>query len=292
MQIKRIHEYKRQLLNALNILSIYVRLKEDKDFRSSFSPITFLFGGKAAPGYVNAKLIIKFINNIASVIKADPQVSPLLTVAFMPNYSVTMAEHIIPAANLSEQISTAGTEASGTGNMKFMCNGALTMGTMDGSNVEIAEEAGLDNIFIFGHTEEEISLLKGSYNPLEWMKRNPLAQRVVELMDTGHFNINEPGIFNPLRRSLLEEGDRYMLFADLPSYMETHDTARHLYSTQREEWNRRAVLNIAGSGKFSSDRTIGEYAHDIWKVKSCPVERNTAADSVLDDAKLRVPTKK
>ncbi|AEC01474.1 glycogen/starch/alpha-glucan phosphorylase [Parasphaerochaeta coccoides] len=284
VQIKRIHEYKRQLLNALNILAIYVRLKDDPQFRASFQPTTFLFGGKAAPGYVNAKLIIKFINNIATVIQSDSQVSPLLSVLFMPNYRVTMAESIIPAANISEQISLAGTEASGTGNMKFMCNGALTIGTMDGANVEIAAEAGRDNIFIFGHTEEEITSLKATYSPREWVDKNPLTRHVVELLDSGYINVNEPAIFAPLRRSLFEEGDRYMLFADMGSYVETHDKVRTLYAENRTEWNRKAILNIAASGKFSSDRTIMEYAQDIWNAKPCPVELDDSGDTILKDA--------
>ena len=283
VQVKRIHEYKRQLMNALNILMIYDRLKNDASFAQSFPPTTFLFGGKAAPGYVNAKLIIKFINNIAHVINHDPAVKNKLAVYFMPNYRVTMAEHVIPCTNISEQISTAGLEASGTGNMKFMINGALTMGTLDGANVEIAEEVGRDNIFIFGHTEEEIVELKKDYRPQEWVDKDEGIRRVGELIDSNHFNLNEPNIFEPLRRSLLEYGDKYCIFADLRMYHERHNEATDLYRDDFDLFNRKAIINIACSGKFSSDRTIQEYAEDIWNVKPCPVKKSTK-DTVLEDA--------
>ncbi len=283
VQVKRIHEYKRQLMNALDILMIYDRLKNDASYAASFPPTTFLFGGKAAPGYVNAKLIIKFINNIAHVINHDPAVKGLLSVYFMPNYRVTMAENIIPATNISEQISTAGLEASGTGNMKFMVNGALTMGTLDGANVEIAEEVGMDNIFIFGHTEEEITELKKDYRPSEWVQKDELIQHVITLIDSNHFNLNEPNIFEPLRRSLFEQGDKYCIFADLRMYHDRHNEATNLYRTDPDSFNRKAILNIAASGKFSSDRTIKEYADEIWHVKPCPVKRSTK-DTVLEDA--------
>jgi starch phosphorylase len=285
VQVKRIHEYKRQFLNALDILMIYNRLKKDPQFAASFPPMTFLFGGKAAPGYVNAKLIIKFINNIAKVINADKDVAGKLTVLFMPNYRVTMAEKIIPATNLSEQISTAGTEASGTGNMKFMCNGALTIGTMDGANVEIAQEAGKDNLFIFGHTEEEIAAMRSSYDPYSWVINDPEIKKVVDLIVSGYFNVNEPNIFEPLRRALFDRGDRYFHFADLRDYADTHERARKLYFSDPDEWNRKAILNIAASGKFSSDRTIREYADEIWHVKPCHIELDPNSDTVLADAR-------
>lgn len=284
VQVKRIHEYKRQLLNALNILMIYNRMKNDKAYLDSFPPMTFLFGGKAAPGYVNAKLIIKFINNIAHVIDSDPQVNKILSVHFMPNYRVTMAENIIPATDISEQISTAGTEASGTGNMKFMCNGALTMGTLDGANIEMADEVGMDNIFIFGHTEEGIRNLSGSYNPSAWVEKDPEIRSMIALIESDYFNIHEPGIFEPLRKALFEYGDRYYHFADLRMYHDRHADAEALYRDDRKEWNRKAVLNIAASAKFSSDRTILEYASDIWNVKPCKVKKS-GNDSALDDAK-------
>ena len=283
VQVKRIHEYKRQLMNALNILMIYERLKNDSAFAASFPPTTFLFGGKAAPGYVNAKLIIKFINNIAHVINHDPAVRGKLSVFFMPNYRVTMAENVIPCTNISEQISTAGLEASGTGNMKFMINGALTMGTLDGANVEIAEEVGDDNIFIFGHTEEQIAELKKDYNPLDWVNRDPLIRRVIDLCDSNHFNLNEPNIFEPLRRALFDYGDKYCIFADLRMYHDRHNEATDLYRDDFDLFNRKAIINIASSAKFSSDRTISEYAKDIWHVKPCPVKKSTK-DTVLEDA--------
>ena len=283
VQVKRIHEYKRQLMNALNILMIYDRLKNDAAFAASFPPTTFLFGGKAAPGYVNAKLIIKFINNIAHVINTDPAVRGKLAVFFMPNYRVTMAERVIPCTNISEQISTAGLEASGTGNMKFMVNGALTLGTLDGANVEIAQEVGDENIFIFGHKEEEIVALKKDYRPMDWVEKDELIRRVVELVDNNHFNLNEPGIFEPLRRSLFEYGDKYCIFADLRMYHDRHNEATDLYRDDFDSFCRKSILNIAASGKFSSDRTIKEYADEIWHVSPCPVKKSTK-DSVLEDA--------
>ena len=286
VQVKRIHEYKRQLLNALNILMIYCRMKNDKAYLDAFQPTTFLFGGKAAPGYVNAKLIIKFISNVSKVIASDKAISSKLKVAFMPDYRVTMAEAVIPATNISEQISTAGTEASGTGNMKFMFNGALTVGTLDGANVEIAEEVGKDNIFIFGHTEDEISALASSgYNPREWVDSDQEIKDMISLIDSGYFSINEPHIFQPLKDSLFGYGnDRYYLFADLRMYHDVHEKATQLYRDNPAEWNRKAVINIASSGKFSSDRTIKEYADEIWHIKPCKV-RKSATDSVLEDAK-------
>lgn len=287
VQVKRIHEYKRQLLNALNILLIYQDLKTGGDATKQMEHTTFLFGGKAAPGYVNAKLIIKLINNLAKVINADPVAKDRLSIHFMPNYRVSMAEMIIPATDLSEQISTAGTEASGTGNMKFMCNGALTIGTMDGANVEIAQEVGRENMFIFGNTEEEIAKLSLTYNPYATVMADTRIKAVIDLLFSGYFNVNEPNIFEPLRRSLFEEGDRYYHFADLDMYSEAHRAARDLYTNDRSEWNRRAVLNIAASGKFSSDRTIAQYAKEIWQVESCPVEKDTEEDTALEDAMKR-----
>ncbi len=284
VQVKRIHEYKRQLLNALNVIMIYNRMKNDKAYRDSFTPTTFLFGGKAAPGYVNAKLIIKFINNIAKVINSDPEVNKVLKVYFMPNYRVTMAEAVIPSTNLSEQISTAGTEASGTGNMKFMVNGALTIGTLDGANVEMAEEVGKENIFIFGHTESEIQALKGKYNSREWVKKDPEIESLMKLIESDYFNINEPGIFAPLLKYFFDDNDRYFIFADLKMYHEAHDKASALYKNDPKKWNEMAVKNIAFSSKFSSDRTIKEYAADIWKIKPCNVEKSDI-DTALEDAR-------
>ncbi len=287
VQVKRIHEYKRQLLNALNILLIYDDLKAGGAATRDMQHTTFLFGGKAAPGYVNAKLIIKLINNIAKVINADPATKDKLSVYFMPNYRVSMAEQIIPATDLSQQISTAGTEASGTGNMKFMCNGALTIGTMDGANVEMAQEAGEENLFIFGHTEQEIAKLSLSYDPFSFVMKDKEIKTAIDLLFSGYFNVNEPNIFEPLRRSLFEEGDRYFHFADLRMYSDAHRKARELYHNDKHEWDRRAVLNIASSSKFSSDRTIEEYAKDIWKIEHCPVDTDTEGETALQDAKKR-----
>jgi starch phosphorylase len=287
VQVKRIHEYKRQFLNALNILLIYNDIKAGGEATRNMAPTTFLFGGKAAPGYINAKLIIKFINNLAKVINADAQANKLLSIHFMPNYRVSMAEKIIPATNLSEQISTAGTEASGTGNMKFMCNGALTIGTMDGANIEIAQEAGDENLFIFGHTEEEISAIKDTYSPYAWVMKDPEIKKTVDLFLSGYFNVNEPGIFDPLRKSLFDNGDKYFHFADLRMYADTHTRARELYAKDMTQWNTKAILNIASSGKFSSDRTINEYANEIWHVEPCPVEKDLDNENALADAVKR-----
>ncbi|MFA6844823.1 MAG: glycogen/starch/alpha-glucan phosphorylase [Sphaerochaetaceae bacterium] len=284
-QVKRIHEYKRQLLNALNITLLYSDLKNHGPLTKDLEPITFFFGGKAAPGYVNAKLIIKLINNIAKTINNDPQVNKLMHVYFLPNYRVSMAEKIIPATNLSEQISTAGTEASGTGNMKFMVNGALTIGTMDGANVEIAQEVGKENMFIFGHTEEQLASMKDSYSPYQWVSKDPVIKEGINLLLSGFFNINEPNIFEPLRKSLFDQGDRYFNFADLAMYKDAHHTACSLYKNNPLEWNRKAVLNIAHSGKFSSDRSVTEYAQEIWHVDKCPVEKDVSNENALENAK-------
>ncbi len=282
VQVKRIHEYKRQLLNALHIIMLYNRIRENDP--EDFIPVTFLFGGKAAPGYMIAKLIIKLINNISVIINNDQAMKGRLKVYFMPNYRVSMAEKIIPATDISEQISTAGTEASGTGNMKFMCNGALTLGTLDGANIEIMEEAGKENIFIFGHTAEEVTAIKETYDPYEYCFKNEEIKRAIDLLFSGYFNYTEPGIFEPLRQALFDEGDRYMHFADLASYDKAHTAALELYK-DRESWNRKAVLNIASSGKFSSDRTIQQYADEIWDVKPCRIDDLESPDAVLDDAK-------
>ena len=284
VQVKRIHEYKRQLLNAFNIVMIYNRLKSDSSYRENFQPITFLFGGKAAPGYVNAKLIIKFISSISAVINQDPQVKDLLHVYFMPDYRVTLAEAVIPATNLSEQISTAGTEASGTGNMKFMVNGALTIGTLDGANVEMAERVGDENIFIFGHTEKEIASLAPTYSSREWINNNDEIKGAIELIQSGFFNNNESGIFDPLLSSIIDQNDRYFLMADAGMYSKRHEDAVSLYRDNRTEWNRKSIINIASSGFFSSDRTIKEYARDIWHVKPVKVRRSNE-DTVLEDAR-------
>ena len=285
IQIKRIHEYKRQLMNALNILLIYTRMKNDEAYRTSYPKTTFLFGGKAAPGYKNAKTIIKFINNISQVINNDPTVNKIIKVHFMPNYRVTMAEHIIPAANISQQISTAGLEASGTGNMKFMINGALTMGTLDGANVEIAEEVGNENCFIFGHTEDQIATLSQTYKAKDWIESDRAIFDIMRLIENNQFSINEEGIFKAFFEGVVAN-DTYCVFADLRMYNDRHNEATSLYATDINEWNRRAVLNIASSGKFTSDRTIHEYAKEVWNVKACKVG-TASEDNLLDYVTLK-----
>jgi starch phosphorylase len=267
-QIKRIHEYKRQLLNALHIVVLYNRLREDP--KANVLPRIFFFGGKAAPAYKLAKLIIKFINNMAAVIDADPAVRGRIKVLFLPDYNVSMAERLIPASDVSEQISTAGFEASGTSNMKFMMNGALTIGTRDGATIEMAQEAGEDNFFLFGLTAQQVSESRGWYDPWWHYHHEPQTQRALDLIFSNHFSRKEPGIFEPLRDVLLTRGDYYMHLADLKSYVETQARLAAL-AADPEAWARKAILNIAGSGKFSSDRTIAEYAADIWGAEPCPV---------------------
>lgn len=270
VQIKRLHEYKRQLMNAIHIVMLYNRLRKNPDM--DFHPQLFLFGAKAAPGYFMAKLIIKLINNIGDMINRDESVRNKLRVYFLPNYRVTLAEKLIPATEVSEQISTAGTEASGTGNMKFMLNGALTIGTLDGANVEMAQEVGKENMFIFGLDAAEAKQLSENYDPYAYYHQDEEVREALDLIFSDHFSILERGIFEPIRHSLLEGGDRYLLLADLPAYRAAQAEVQRIYQ-DREEWTRRAVLNTACSGKFSSDRTIGEYARDIWRVKPCPVKR-------------------
>lgn len=285
VQVKRIHEYKRQLLNAFNIVLLYQRLKNDREFAQSFEPTTFLFGGKSAPGYVNAKLSIKFINNLASMVNMDKSTNKLLQVHFMPNYRVTMAESIIPATNLSEQISTAGLEASGTGNMKFMLNGALTIGTLDGANVEIAQEVGDDNIFIFGHTEDQLAKMRSTYDPYDFILMDDEINSAVNLIRSNYFNESEPDVFDHLFHDIFDCKDRYFIFADLRMYANRHQEALDLYRDDFKSFNRKAIINVASSGKFSSDRTIREYAEQIWNAGSCPVPLNTDVDTSLEDAR-------
>jgi starch phosphorylase len=208
----------------------------------------------------------------------------MLKVYFMPNYRVSLAERIFPAADVSEQISTAGTEASGTGNMKFMCNGALTLGTLDGANIEILEETGEDNMFIFGLTADEVSSLRKNYNPEVLIRENEDIQEALDLLFSGHFNIHEPGIFDPIRKILLEKGDYYMHIADLPSYIKAQEKVEKAYRDQKS-WSKMAILNIANSGKFSSDRTIREYAREIWKVTPCEVEFNRDPTNTIEEAR-------
>jgi starch phosphorylase len=267
-QIKRIHEYKRQLLNALRVVVLYHRLRENPSVE--MPPRTFFFSGKAAPAYRLAKVIIKFINNLAGTIDGDPSMRGRLKVLFLPEYCVTQAERLIPASDVSNQISTAGYEASGTSNMKFMMNGALTLGTRDGATIEMAEEAGEENFFLFGLTAEQVAASRGSYNPHWHYDNEPETRAVLNLIFSDHFSRYEPGVFTPIRDALLTNGDFYMHLADLGSYLDADQRLRELY-TDPHAWARKAILNVAGSGKFSSDRTIAEYAADIWKVESCPV---------------------
>jgi starch phosphorylase len=266
--IKRIHEYKRQLLNALHIVVLYNRLRNDPS--GEFTPRTFFFAGKAAPAYALAKVIIKFINNLAATINADPAVNRRLRVVFVPDYCVSVAERLIPASDVSEQISTAGYEASGTSNMKFMMNGALTIGTHDGATVEIAEEAGKDNLFLFGLTAEQVAGSRGWYNPYWHYENESETRAALDLIFSQHFNRHEPGIFNPIRDALLTHGDYYMHLADLKSYSEAQERVGRLYA-DRQGWASKAILNVASSGKFSSDRTIADYAREIWQATPCPI---------------------
>jgi starch phosphorylase len=267
-QIKRIHEYKRQLLNALRIVVLYNRLRENPNL--DMAPRTFFFSGKAAPAYQLAKVIIKFINNLAGTIAGDSAVRGRLKVLFLPDYSVSLAERLIPSSDVSNQISTAGYEASGTSNMKLMMNGALTIGTRDGATIEMAEEAGEENFFLFGLTAEQVAASRGWYSP-RWHYDNEAETRAaLDLIFSNYFSRYEPGAFGPLREALLAHGDYYMHLADLKSYLEADKRLCDLYADSMG-WSRKALLNIAGSGKFSSDRTIAEYASEIWQVRSCPV---------------------
>jgi len=264
-QIKRLHEYKRQLLNVLGTIARYLRIKENP--QAEYVPRTVIFAGKAAPGYHLAKILIKLINNLGVVVNKDPDVADRLKVVFLPNYTVSLAERIIPAADVSEQISTAGFEASGTGNMKFALNGALTIGTMDGANVEMAQEIGAENMFIFGLSAGEVSALKkGGYNPYDYYNKDGELRRAIEAIASDMFSAREKGIFDPIVRSLLDSGDPYCIMADFRSFLEASQRIDDLWQ-DRHAWAQKAILNIARVGKFSSDRAIREYAQEIWDVK-------------------------
>jgi starch phosphorylase len=268
VQVKRIHEYKRQLLNALQVVVWYNRLRANP--KLNVPPRTVLFAGKAAPAYQLAKNIIKLVTSIARVVNNDPATRGKLRVEFLPNYSCTLAEHLIPAADVSEQISTAGYEASGTSNMKFMMNGALTVGTRDGANIEIAEEAGEENCFMFGLNADQVLNGRGWYSPHWHYDNEPETRAALDLIFNNHFSADEPGIFEPIRETLITKGDYYMHLADLTGYVQTQEKVAALYGDRRE-WAKKAIHNIARSGKFSSDRTIAEYANGIWEATSCPV---------------------
>lgn len=269
VQIKRMHEYKRQLLNLLHVVTLYNRIRHQPE--TEYVARTVIFGGKSAPGYAMAKLIIKLINDVADIVNNDPVIGDRLKVVFVPNYNVSSAEIIIPAADLSEQISTAGTEASGTGNMKLALNGALTIGTLDGANVEIRDEVGEENIFIFGLTTDEVARLReDGYNPKDYYESNAELREVLDMIGSGFFSLEEPNRFRPIIDSLLQHGDHYLLLADYASYIACQLKVEAAYRNQ-QEWVKKAILNVANMGKFSSDRTILQYAEKIWNAKQVDV---------------------
>ncbi len=268
-QIKRIHEYKRQLLNIIHVISLYNRLKSDTKFE--YYPRTMIFAGKAAPAYQMAKLIVKLIHNVAEIVNHDRDIGDMLKVIFLPDYSVTLAQKIIPAADVSEQISTAGMEASGTGNMKFALNGAVTIGTRDGANIEIGEEVGNDNIFIFGQNDKQVfDRRKGLYRPTEYYLNNEELKTAIDMIEKGFFSNNDREIFRPIINSLLGS-DYFMVMSDFESYSDTQSEITKAY-LDKDRWIKMSIKNTAGMGKFSTDRTIQEYADDIWKVRSLPIK--------------------
>ncbi|MBF0203093.1 MAG: glycogen/starch/alpha-glucan phosphorylase [Desulfamplus sp.] len=265
VHVKRIHEYKRQLLNVLHVITLYNRIKSGSE-QFSGVPRTVIFAGKAAPAYVQAKLIIKLINSIGEKINRDSQIQKFLRVIFLPNYCISQAEKVIPAADLSEQISTAGMEASGTGNMKFAMNGALTIGTLDGANVEIMQEVGKDNIFIFGLESDAVSSIRDKgYNSRKIYEDDPELKKTLDMISSGFFSPENPDLFAPIIRSLLDQGDFYMLLADYRSYIEAQEAVSAAYKNQHD-WARRSILNTANMGKFSSDRAVLQYANEIWNI--------------------------
>jgi glycogen phosphorylase len=262
--VKRIHEYKRQHLAALHILTLYLRLKRDPT--AEVPPRTFIFGGKAAPGYFMAKRIIKFINSIGEMVNADPAVRDRLKVVFFPDFNVTNAHFIYPAADLSEQISTAGKEASGTGNMKFALNGALTIGTLDGANVEIREEVGAENFFLFGLTVSEVALLKaGGYRPRDVYEQNATLRQVIDFIAGCNLGGGDPDLFRPIVENLLND-DPFLLLADYQGYIDAQEKVSALWQ-DRQAWTRASILNCARMGKFSSDRSIRDYCDRVWKIQ-------------------------
>jgi starch phosphorylase len=278
VQVKRIHEYKRQHLNILHVIALYHRLKTDSGFDTQ--PRTFIFGGKAAPGYHIAKLIIKLINAVGDVVNRDPQIRDRLKVVFLPNFNVTNGQRVYPAADLSEQISTAGKEASGTGNMKFCMNGALTIGTMDGANIEICGEVGVENCFMFGLSAAEVEALRNrGYRPASFYESNPELRGVLDFIREGFFSRGDVNLFRPLVDGLLN-WDTYMLLADFQSYVDCQALVSTVYQNPTQ-WNRMSILNVARSGKFSSDRTICEYAQDIWRVSRVPIRLLSQDDLTL-----------
>jgi starch phosphorylase len=269
VQVKRIHEYKRQHLNVLHIVTLYNRLKKDPGL--SISPRAFIFGGKAAPGYFMAKRMIKLINSVGAIVNADPDVNRFMKIVFVPNFNVQNAHLIYPAANLSEQISTAGKEASGTGNMKFMINGALTIGTLDGANVEMLEEAGAENFFLFGLNEEEVARVYAEgHRPSTYIDRDPELAEVLDLLADGHFTHGDTEILRPVVDSLRYH-DPFLVCADYRSYVDCQAAVGDAWQ-DADAWSRMSILNAARSGKFSSDRAIAEYCEGIWNVAAMKVQ--------------------
>jgi starch phosphorylase len=269
VQVKRIHEYKRQHLNILHVIGLYHRLKTDSKF--TMEPRVFVFGGKAAPGYFLAKLIIRLITAAAEIINRDPGVRDLIKVVYLPNFNVTTGQKIYPAADLSEQVSTAGKEASGTGNMKFQMNGALTIGTVDGANIEICEEVGVENFFLFGLEAHEVAARRAAgYRPMEFVENSEELQAIIQLIRDGFFSRGNSSQFQPLIDNLVHH-DPYFVFADYQSYADCQALVDQTYR-DKEGWTRMSILNSARSGKFSSDRTIREYCNEIWNAKPVPVQ--------------------
>jgi starch phosphorylase len=267
--VKRIHEYKRQHLKVLHIVSLYHAIKSNPSLQ--MQPRTFIFGGKAAPGYHLAKLMIKLITSVGDVVNRDPDVRGRLKVVFLPNFNVTNGQRVYPAADLSEQISTAGKEASGTGNMKFCMNGALTIGTLDGANIEIRDEVGAENFFLFGLSTPEVYALKAQgYRPMDYYAATPALRDVVDLIRSGFFSRGDTELFRPLMDGLMNQ-DPYLLFADFQSYVECQEKVSQAYS-DTEHWTRMSILNTARSGKFSSDRSIQDYCDGIWDIKPVPIQ--------------------
>jgi starch phosphorylase len=263
VQVKRIHEYKRQLLNVLHVIHLYDRIKRGDT--ANWTDRCVLIGGKAAPGYYMAKKIIKLINNVGNVINHDPDVGEKLKLVFLPNYRVSAMEKICPGADLSEQISTAGKEASGTGNMKFMMNGALTIGTLDGANIEIREEVGDDNFFLFGLTEDQVENLRNHYDPAAIINQDEDLQRVINLLECGHFNQFEPSIFDAIIDSMKSPNDPWVTIADFRSFVDAQKRVEAAYQ-DKDRWTKMSIINCANSGKFSTDRTISEYNNELWKL--------------------------
>ena len=288
MQVKRLHEYKRQLLNILQVVMRYHRLLDEP--AAELPPRVVLFGAKAAPAYGRAKLIIKLICDVARTINADKRIGDRLKVVFLPNYGVSLAEQIIPAADLSEQISTAGMEASGTGNMKFAMNGALTIGTLDGANIEIRQAVGEENCFLFGLTTEQVAAHRPQHDPWMVYHDNAAVRQALDAIADGEFNAVSPKLFRPVSGWLTHDRDYYMLMADIESYLRAQGQVDSLWSAPRA-WTRAAILNVARIGYFSSDRAVREYAEEIWRVTPTPIELPSEALWKAPVAEVRAPSR-